>query len=135
MSINVLVADDDKEIREMLVELMEMGGITVRAVNDGLAMVDEADRRAYDVLVFDNHMPGLNGVEAFQRIVSEGGLNARTPGILLTGIPSGGDQSYWAEIGLRAKESGVREVIQKPFNLSYVMNQVREYAQKREEEK
>jgi DNA-binding NarL/FixJ family response regulator len=72
--IRVLIADDHAGVRRMLRQLLEEGGdITVCAeAADGAEAVRLAGETAPDVVVLDLVMPGINGIEATQRIRGHG---------------------------------------------------------------
>jgi excisionase family DNA binding protein len=57
----VLVADDDAPVRNVLVSILARAEYEVEAVSDGLAAI--ARLRAFDLVVTDLRMPGLEGIE------------------------------------------------------------------------
>ena len=59
----VLVVDDDREIRELLVELLSIEGYEVSAAGDGQLALAEARARRPDVILLDLMMPIMNGWE------------------------------------------------------------------------
>src|SRR5208282_6762141 len=69
--INVLVADDSKVARLILVHLLESDPQihVIGAVNDGQAALDFVRANKPDVIVMDIHMPNLNGFEATRLIM------------------------------------------------------------------
>jgi CheY-like chemotaxis protein len=130
MVINVLIAEDEEATREMLVELLEREGMGVYAVADGDLLVERAGKMRYDIILSDNHMPRMNGVDAIRQIRNSAGPNKVTPALLVTGIPMGGSDGYWAEVQREADELGIRAVIQKPFSVADLIRDVHEYTQK-----
>lgn len=62
----ILVADDDDDIRELVAAMLETAGHDVVSVPDGLAAYDEVVRGLYDVVVIDNQMPGMTGLEVLE---------------------------------------------------------------------
>ena len=70
--IKVLLADDHKFITEGLKSLLEPKYDVVGIVEDGQALVREADILHPHVIVVDVSMPKLNGIEAVQKIKQNG---------------------------------------------------------------
>jgi DNA-binding NarL/FixJ family response regulator len=66
--IRVLLADDHKIVLEGLKSLLEPEFDLVGTVEDGRALVKEAERLHPDVIVSDISMPLLNGIEAVRQI-------------------------------------------------------------------
>jgi DNA-binding response OmpR family regulator len=62
----ILVADDDEDILELVAAMLEGVGHDVVAVPDGTAAYDEIRRGIHDVVVLDNLMPGLTGIEVLE---------------------------------------------------------------------
>jgi DNA-binding NarL/FixJ family response regulator len=69
-SIRVLIADDQRVIREGLTMLVRLiaGVEVVGAAADGIEAVESAQREHPDVVVMDLRMPGIDGTEATRRI-------------------------------------------------------------------
>ncbi len=59
----ILIADDDTDIRDLVVFKLEQAGHTVIAVGDGLAALEGARRERPDLCVLDLMMPGLSGLD------------------------------------------------------------------------
>ena len=66
--IRVLLADDHKIVLEGLKSLLEPEFDLVGIVEDGRALVKEAERLNPDVIVADISMPLLNGIDAVRQI-------------------------------------------------------------------
>ncbi len=73
MSIKILIADDHRILREGLRRVIEKdAGLKVIAeAVDGQSAVTLARELSPDVVIMDITMPGLNGIEATRRILSE----------------------------------------------------------------
>ncbi len=59
----ILLAEDDTSMREFLARALERNGHTVVAVPDGLAALHEVHERAFELLIADIVMPGMDGIE------------------------------------------------------------------------
>jgi CheY-like chemotaxis protein/predicted transcriptional regulator len=65
---NILVVEDDADIGSALKAGLEQYGFTVDLYNDPLAMLSSYKPEKYNLLVFDIHMPKLNGFDLYRLI-------------------------------------------------------------------
>lgn len=65
---NILVADDDPHIREIICFALEKAGMKAVAVSDGAAALQAIERRAPDLVVLDIGMPEMDGLEVCRRL-------------------------------------------------------------------
>lgn len=63
----ILLAEDDPSMRQFLTGALAKAGYDVDAVGDGLEALEAAQAIAYDLLVADIVMPGLDGIELARR--------------------------------------------------------------------
>jgi len=66
--IRVLVADDEKNLRELLVRELSRKGHAVEGVADGQAALDRLREDPPDVLVLDMRMPRVEGIEVLRAL-------------------------------------------------------------------
>jgi DNA-binding response OmpR family regulator len=83
--INILVVDDDKNIRNYVATILSSRGWRVDTACDGPSALRLARRTTYDAVVLDYRMPGMDGAELCRRI-REAQPGVR--GVLLTGFPT-----------------------------------------------
>ena len=83
--LRVLVADDSDVNRTVAVGLLRALGAEADAVADGAAAVAQAGTGAYDVVLLDHEMPGVDGPTAARLIRALGGSAGRVPLWALTG--------------------------------------------------
>ena len=111
--IKVLVADDSRVTRMLLVELLDSDPRiqVIGVVNDGQAALDflEAGVDRPDVVVMDIHMPRLDGFEATRRIMETRPL----PIIICSATTSPHDVA----IAFRSMEAGAVACVEKPVAL------------------
>jgi len=65
---DVLVVDDERDILDLLTDLLEEEGYRVRRAADGEAALAEIERALPDLVVTDVMMPRLNGLELARRL-------------------------------------------------------------------
>ena len=73
---SILVAEDQTDIRELLVMNLRGAGYEVEAVADGAAALASQSERASDLLVLDLMMPGLDGLEVTKALRARGPQHA-----------------------------------------------------------
>jgi two-component system OmpR family response regulator len=78
----VLVVEDDEVIRHLNAEVLAHSGYQVDAAEDGAAAWDTLQRNPYDLLVTDNDMPRVSGVELLHKLHA---AHMALPVILATG--------------------------------------------------
>ncbi|MEK7088838.1 MAG: response regulator [Patescibacteria group bacterium] len=66
----ILLAEDDDDLRETFLEILEAGGYTVDAVKDGQFLLEKlfTEKEKYDLIITDNDIPKVKGVEALKKI-------------------------------------------------------------------
>lgn len=66
--LRILLVDDFVEIRELLAALLRRDGFDVDAAGDGASGWDAFCSNSYDLLITDNDMPNLSGLEFVRRV-------------------------------------------------------------------
>jgi DNA-binding response OmpR family regulator len=64
----ILVVEDDWDIRRLNTEVLAHSGYHVDAAEDGAAAWDTLQRNRYDLMVTDNDMPRVSGVELLRKL-------------------------------------------------------------------
>ncbi|MDO8589077.1 MAG: response regulator [Armatimonadota bacterium] len=78
----ILIADDEKEIRNLFVESLQRQGFEVLAARDGREAVEMIREGGVIVAFLDIRMPGLNGIDALGEIVQ---ISPNTQVVMITG--------------------------------------------------
>ena len=115
MSNRVLVADDDRAIRESLARALELEGYDVVTVVDGVQALTRARRDAFDALVVDVMMPGVDGLAVCRVLRAEGD---RTPVLMLTARVETPDR-------VAGLDAGADDYLPKPFELDELFARLR----------
>ena len=124
----VLIVDDDRQIRELLTELIEDEGYEVMAAADGASGLEAVNSFAPDVVISDVVMPVLNGIELCRRIKQEPGT-ADVPVLLISGLRTAAEDSI---DGLTA---GADDYLEVPFRNEKLLVKVARLAERRRVEK
>ena len=61
----VLVAEDDRDIGELIARYVQRNGWTVRLVTSGTEALSYAKEHAVDLLILDLMLPGMSGLDVF----------------------------------------------------------------------
>jgi CheY-like chemotaxis protein len=86
--LRVLIADDSREIRSRLVELVSVldGVQVVREADDGTEVLEALAEIKIDVLVLDIKMPKMSGIKVLEHLQQSGELPETV--IVLTAFPT-----------------------------------------------
>jgi two-component system, LuxR family, response regulator DctR len=102
----VFVVDDEPSVRESLLYLLGSRGLAAEGFATAEAVLHAYHSEWRGCILCDVRMPGLSGLELFDRLKMAG---SRLPFLLLTGH---GD----VPMAVTALQAGVRDFIEKPFN-------------------
>ena len=64
----LLVADDERVIRDLLRKTLSREGYEVYKASDGLEALNKIKKNNYDMLILDLKMPKINGMELLEKI-------------------------------------------------------------------
>ena len=103
----IVIADDDADIRELVVFKLRHDGHEVIPVGDGAAAVEACSSQDPDLVILDVMMPGMSGLDAARAIRDES--LASLPIIMLTARAQESD----IEQGF---EAGADDYVVKPFS-------------------
>jgi two-component system nitrogen regulation response regulator NtrX len=102
----LMVVDDEKGIREALVQVFEYEGHEVRAAEDGPDALLMAESFHPDVIFLDVKMPGMDGLDVLARLRTE------CPGALVVMISGHGT----IETAVEATRNGAYDFLEKPLD-------------------
>ncbi|MEV7859910.1 response regulator transcription factor [Streptomyces hirsutus] len=111
----VLLAEDDRAIRNALERALILEGYRVTAVADGVEALAQAHRSRPDVLVLDVMMPGIDGLQVCRVLRAEGD---RTPVLMLTALVETADR-------IAGLDAGADDYVVKPFDVEEVFARLR----------
>lgn len=108
-SARVLLVEDNRVNRLLLARHVELLGHQVEMVEDGLAALARLQQAAFDLLLMDIEMPGMNGFELLERLRASAELR-ELPVIVTSGVEG-------VDSVVRCIELGAEDYLHKPVNL------------------
>ena len=115
MPAHILVAEDQPDIRDLLVMNLQQAGHEVTAVADGVAALASQNEQASDLLILDLMMPGMDGLEVCKALRARG---RSTPILMLTAKSTELDRVLGLELG-------ADDYLTKPFSLAELLARVK----------
>jgi len=112
---HILVAEDQADIRELIVLNLQQAGYQVQAVADGNAALASQLEQASDLLVLDLMMPGQDGLEVCKTLRARG---RATPILMLTAKSTELDRVLGLELG-------ADDYLTKPFSMAELLARVK----------
>ena len=110
----ILVIDDERAIRSVLKDILEMEGYEVITAEDGLKGV-EAAQQGVDLIYSDIKMPGLDGMELLEKLNSEHTpAHKLCPVVMISGHGN-------IETAVEAIKKGAFDFIEKPIDLNRLL--------------
>ncbi len=110
---NILVVDDEKNIREMIKEYAEFLGHSVTEASDGMAALELCREHDFDIIIMDLMMPKMDGFSACKEIRKL----KRTPCLMLSARGEEYDKLFGFEVG-------ADDYVVKPFSPKELMARI-----------
>lgn len=107
----ILLAEDDPQNQMMIRVVLEDAGYDVHAVDGGAEAVDAVATQAFDVVLMDVGLIGMDGLEATRRIRALGGARGALPIVALTANAMKGDRERYLSLG-------VSDYLSKPMHIA-----------------
>lgn len=112
---NLLIAEDTKDMNKALTAVLTHEGYEVDSVFDGIDAENHLQQNVYDVVILDIMMPGKNGLEVLKDLRKTGDS---TPVLLLTAKAEVDDR-------VAGLDAGADDYLPKPFSLKELLARVR----------
>ena len=119
----ILVADDDRDILDMVSFILTHAGYTVVGVSDGSEAIASIEANPPELAILDVMMPGLSGIEVLRRVRKNESVKDLTV-ILLTVLSSDSEMAA----GFAA---GASDYVTKPAILSELLQTVQSFLAKK----
>lgn len=113
--VNILVAEDEADLRDILKVTLEQEGYRAILASDGDEAIKKIEKKSFQLALIDIKMPGMNGKELVSMIKQ---INSWVPIVIITGSPD-----FKEEMSLKKQ---AYEYIYKPFRLNGLVEVVKE---------
>ena len=123
--VHILIVEDNASLRDDLTAVLESEGYRVWSCDSGPAAIELAHQHEFDLVVSDVRMPGMDGLEAIERLQSQ---QPRMASLVITGYSAEADS-------IRAVRLGVGDYIKKPFEVVEFLAAVARQLQRHRQEK
>lgn len=111
----ILVAEDEKNLNDIIVKELKQNHYSVDACYDGLSALDYIQCTEYDAIILDIMMPGKNGIDVVKQVRKE---KNRVPVLFLTARDSIEDR-------VAGLDAGADDYLVKPFALDELLARIR----------
>jgi len=108
----VLIVDDEKHVRDMLMKMIEPGGYKVVEVGSGAEACNVCKEMSVDLIITDMVMPEKNGIDLIMEV------KKKHPDISVIAISGGGGITGRYDYLEIAKLLGVKNILKKPFAMT-----------------
>lgn len=115
---SVLLVEDNKINAMVIRKFCESINLTVENAYDGLQALDKLVSNQYDLIIMDNHMPNMSGIEAIQKIRNE---------LKLTTVVFACTADVFKEAHDEFIMSGADFVLTKPLQKNSLQNAINEF--------
>jgi CheY-like chemotaxis protein len=106
----ILLAEDDKAVQSFVSRALAYRGHKVTAVDDGLQALEALDQAAFDLLITDIVMPGLDGIALALKVARD---QPDLPILMMTGYSAERQRAH-------NLDALICRVITKPFSLEQI---------------
>ena len=120
---SILVVDDEPGVRSSLSGVLRDEGFDVETAASGEECLDRAARTAFDVIVLDVWLPGVDGLVTLQRLARAASVDAQV--VMISGHGN-------IESAVRAIKMGAFDFVEKPLSLEKTVLVVRNALRQRD---
>ncbi|MBF8658895.1 sigma-54-dependent transcriptional regulator [Pseudomonas putida] len=118
MSVNVLLVEDDRVLREALADTLDLGGFAFRAVDSAEQALKVVHEEPFNLVISDVNMPGMDGHQLLAQLRRQ---QPHLPVLLMTAHAA-------VERAVEAIRQGAVDYLVKPFEPKALLNLVQRHA-------
>ncbi len=111
----ILVIDDERSIRNTLKDILEYEKYIVDLAEDGIKALDKIKSGAFDVILCDIKMPGMDGIEVLEKLQE---ITPDTPVVMISGHGN-------IDTAVESIKKGAFDFIEKPLDLNRLLITIR----------
>ncbi|MFZ1291099.1 MAG: sigma-54 dependent transcriptional regulator [Melioribacteraceae bacterium] len=115
MDIKILIADDEKGIRDSLQMILSEEGFQTIAVSDGLEALEQIKNNEFQLVISDIKMPGMDGIELLEKCSK---ISPETYFIMMTAYAS-------VDTAIGALRNGAYDYLLKPVEFDDILNKIK----------
>ena len=120
MNENILVVDDDTELKKVLSSILSEAGYAVETVENGKQAIRVSEKKRFDLALIDIKLPDMEGTELLHRLKEK---QPHIVMIIITGFPT-------LENAMETVNEGADGYILKPFDIPKLLETIRKHLNK-----
>lgn len=121
MNENILVVDDDAEVKKTLSSILLKEGYLVETAENGKQALRASEKWRFDVALIDIKLPDMDGTELLQRLEEK---QPHMVKIVITGFPT-------LENAMKTVNEGADGYILKPFDIEKLLEMIKKHLTKK----
>ncbi|MBI1938974.1 MAG: response regulator [Ignavibacteriales bacterium] len=111
----ILIVDDDKDMSKIISTILKQEGYRIFKASSGEEAITQICSKNYNLIILDYKLPNKNGIEVLEEIRN---MDLSINVIMISAYGNNFIKS-------KAKEFGVHQFLDKPFNLNKLLNAVK----------
>ena len=117
VALSILIADDNPLMQELVLTILQGVGCATETAENGRIALAKLEKADFDLIIMDNHMPVMTGIEAIKVIRNREDEKRFIPILSLTADVTGGSREGCAS-------AGANVYMQKPFKMNRFLEAV-----------
>lgn len=114
----ILIVEDDKDLCNLLFDILKIEGFIVHKAYEGSVALSGMFKYEYDLMIVDNKLSNTSGINIIEQSKM---INPRLKSIMISAYGN-------TSTRLRARDLGVYDFIDKPFDVNFFIKRVVELA-------